>query len=159
MNWYNEKKYTKWYAAISLFLLTGAFIFHNAAVKEDSAIVMYRVRNEAAALYTAAGPHPEQREPSFFPAADFYALRDHLGESGAVITSVTEEMPEPLKMGQILKMKCTGRGSFYQLLSLLNIVQSREYWVTAVIHHAERKGGELQFEIELSAYQAKGKES
>lgn len=159
MNWYNEKKYTKWYAAISLFFLAGASIFHNAAVKEDSAAIMYRARNEAAALYSAAPQHSEQREPSFFPAADFYDLRDDLEESGAVITSITEETPEPLKMGQILKMKCTGRGSFYQLLSMLNIVQSRDYWVTAVIHHAERKGGELQFEIELSAYQAGGKES
>ena len=158
MNWYNEKKYTKWYAAVSLCFLAGTVIFHTLAGREESMRAMYHVRNEAALLYTSSGPHPTLREPSFFPASDFYALRDQLGESGAVITSITEEPPEPLNMGQILKIKCTGRGSFYQLLSLLDLVQSKEYWVNASIQRAERKGGELHFEIELSAYQAAKKE-
>lgn len=158
MNWYNEKKYAKWYAAISLCFLTGTFIFHTLTGREESLRTMYHARNEAAMLYTSSGPHSPPRDPSFFPASDFYSLRDQLGESGAIITSITEEPPEQLNMGQILKMKCSGRGSFYQILSLLDLVQSKEYWVNAFIQRVERKGGELHFEIELSAYQAAKKE-
>lgn len=156
MSWYDEEKYMKWYAAASVCLIAGALFLGLGAGRERDMAEAVRLRNETAQAYAAAPPASLRPVPALFAAQDFYSLRDRLGESGAVITSVTEEPPQEMEEGRILKMICAGRGSFAQLLSLFDIIQMKTYWVAAELRHAERKDGALLFEVELSAYQGRG---
>lgn len=156
MRWYDRESGRKWFLAAAAILLAAAAVLCWAGRRAGEQADLYQARNEAAAAFAAHRPAPFGEDRTQFPASDFYSLQEEIPASGAVLLSLSEEAPEPLEGGRILKMKINGKGSFTQLLSLFDIIQMKTYWVTAKLIRAERKEGALLFEIGLSAYQGRG---
>lgn len=140
---------------LAVLLFLAAFLLARTARSADEEAAALRTQNDAAEAF-ASTPTVPRTAPLYFPAGEFLALGDAIRQSGASVQEISEEPPEPMTAGEVLKMKVAGHGTFPQVLSLFDIIHMKKHWVRADLLRLARDGDRLSFELELSAYRSRG---
>lgn len=154
-SWLHDPTLALWYAGAAVLLLSACVVLGRAAVRAGERAEMMRLRSEAAEAY-AASPWTVPPGPFDFRAGELADLGEAMSAGGAVLDEVAGEPPEPRQVGEILKWKVAGRGTFPQLLSLFDIIHMKKHWVRADLLRLSREGDRLSFEMELAAYRSRG---
>lgn len=149
MNLINDRKYAAFYGGAAVLLFSAAAVLFRAGVKAEEETAALRARNDAAAAWTETN-REESRSPALRDE-DFYGLVESSSKGDVLVTGISEDPSEKTEHGRILQMTLDGRGSYRQLLALLDRVMEKE-WISADVRHIRRNGNALDFTIVFRAY-------
>ncbi len=149
MNFINDRKYAAFYGGAAVLLFSASAVLFRAGAKAEEETAALRARNDAAAAWTETNQE-ESRSPALRDE-DFYGLAESSSKGDVLVTGVSEDPSEKTEHGRILQMTLDGRGSYRQLLALLDRVMEKE-WISADVRHIRRNGNALDFTIVFRAY-------
>lgn len=140
-----------------LLLLSGISICFGWGIRqEEEAAAKLRAENDRVVQYAENREAPGDSPFTAGRSALLQAAAD-ISASGISLQEIREEPPETKAHGVLWTMKICGAGSFFQVLSLFDIIHMKKNWISASLCRIQRRGDSLFFEMELAAYQ--GKES
>lgn len=148
MNLINNRKYAAFYGGAAVLLFSAAAVLFRAGAKAEEETAALRARNDAAAAWAETNQE-ESRSPALRDE-DFYGLAESSSKGDVLVTGVSEDPSEKTEHGRILQMTLDGRGSYRQLIALLDRVMEKE-WISADVRHIRRNGNALDFTIVFRA--------